>query len=261
MPVCGPSRQGEGICVRIDGKSNPVSPPPQIQINLMTTERKLFWALGILSVLIFAGSFFIPGKPEDRSGLPWQIEHPAAGITRVFGLTLGQSTAQEAEQRFREEAKPSLFKSPSGQLTAEMYFDSVTLAGLKARIVATVAAPNDELQAMYDRGLRISGLGDAGSGKKITLAQEDAARLKTFPVSSFTYMPSVRPSEDVFTKRFGQPAKRIKENKTNIVHWLYPENGLDIAMSSEGKPVLQYVSPKDFDKVVAPLLANGEVIN
>lgn len=224
----------------------------------MTTPRRIFWWVGIASVAIFAGSFFMPGKPGDKSELPWHIEHPTPDKTRVFGLTLGSSTTNEAEQSFREEAKPSLFKSSSGKLVAEMFFEQVTLAGLKSKIVATVAVPDAELLAMYERGLRISG---TSSGKKITLAPEDAARVRALPIVSLTYMPSVRLDEGIISKRFGQPAQRIKEKESGAIHWLYPQNGLDITLGGDEKPVLQYVPPKDFDKLVTPLLNNGAIID
>jgi len=221
-------------------------------------ERKLYWGVGILSVLIFAGSFFTSGKSSQKIDLPWHIEHPTPDTTRIFGLTLGSSTAGEAEQRFREEAEPSLFKSPGGQLAAEMFFEQVTLAELKSRIVINIAVPTAELQAMYERGLRIS---TASSGKKITPAPADAARLRELPISGLTYMPSIRLDEEIFLKRFGQPSQRIKEKESGAVHWLYPQNGLDITLGGEEKPVLQYVPPKDFGKLRQPLLANGEVLN
>ncbi len=221
-------------------------------------ERKLYWAVGILSILIFASSFFMPGKPVDKTDFPWYIEHPAADTVRIFGLTLGQSTAGDAELRFREEAKASLFKSPDGRLVAEMFFEQVTLAGMKSKIVLSIAASDAELQGMYERGLRMSG---TGSGKKITLATEDAARLHALPISGLTYMPSVRLEEDVVGKRFGQPERRIREKKSGAVHWLYPQHGLDIALGNGEKPVLQYVPPGNFDKLLQPLLAGGEAIN
>ena len=221
-------------------------------------ERKLYWGIGILSVLIFVGSFFTTGKPNAQNDLPWHIEHPTPDTTRIFGLTLGSSTASEAEQRFHEEAQPSLFKSPDGQLVAEMFFEQVTLAGLKSRIVVNISVSAAELQAMYERGLRISGVGDS---KKITPAPDDAARLRTLPISSLTYMPSIRLKEEIFLKRFGQPSQRIKEKKNGAVHWLYPQDGLDITLGGEEKPVLQYVPPKDFDKLLQPLLTNGEALS
>lgn len=223
----------------------------------MTTGHKLYWGIGIFSVLIFFGTFFMPGKPVGKTDLPWHIEHPSAGATRIFGLTLGQSTTNEAEQHFREEAKPSLFKSPDGKLVAEMFFEKVTLAGLKARIVISIAVPDAELQGMYERGLRMSGI---GSGKKITLAPDDVARVRALPISGLTYMPSVRLEEEIIGKRFGQPAQRIREKKSGAIHWLYPQHGLDIALGNEEKPVLQYVSPDNFELLRAPLMANGEVL-
>jgi len=223
----------------------------------MTMERKLYWGVGILSILILVGSFFMPGKSGNQNDLPWHIEHPTQDTTRIFGLTLGSSTASEAEQRFHEEAKPSLFKSPDGQLVAEMFFEQVTLAGLKSRIVINIAVPAAELQAMYERGLRISG---TGSSKKITPAPADAARLRALPIGSLTYMPSVRLEEEIFLKRFGQPSQRIREKESGAVHWLYPQDGLDITLGGEEKPVLQYVPPRDFGRLLQPLLASGEII-
>ncbi|MBI5626289.1 MAG: hypothetical protein HY935_03675 [Nitrosomonadales bacterium] len=224
----------------------------------MTTDRNIYWWVGLLSVLILASTFFMPGRPDDKSGLPWHIEHPTPDTTRIFGLTLGLSTTNEAEQRFQEEAKSSLFMSPSGHLVAEMFFEQVTMAGLKSKIVTTIAVPDAELLTMYERGLRIS---NTSSGKKITLAQEDAARVRTLPIVSLTYMPSVRLEEGIISKRFGQPVQRIKEKKSGAIHWLYPQNGLDITLGGEEKPVLQYVPPKNFEKLVAPLLNNGEIID
>jgi len=224
----------------------------------MTVERKLYLGICLLSILIFAGLLFIPGKSDEKFGLPWQIEHPSPGTTRIFGLTLGVSSTSDAEQQFHEEAKASLFKSPSGTLVAEMFFEQVTLAGLKSRIVVTIAVPEAELQAMYERGLRISG---TGSGKKITLASEDAAKVRSMPIASLTYIPSVSLEEDIFSKRFGTPSQRIREKKSGTIHWLYPHSGLDIALGGKERPVLQYVPPKDFDNLVMPLISNGEIIN
>lgn len=216
--------------------------------------RKLYWLVGIFSVLVLLGSFFIPSQPANNSDRPWHIEHPSPDATSIFGLTLGRSTTRDAEQRFHEQAKSSLFKSPDGQLAVEMFFEQVTLAGLKARIVINIAVPDAELQGMYERGLRVSG---TGSGKKITLAPDDADRVRALPIASLTYMPSIRLEEEIINKRFGKPAQRIRETKSGAVHWLYPQHGLDITLGDQEKPVLQYVPPKDFDKLLQPLRANG----
>lgn len=223
----------------------------------MTTESKIYWGVGIMSVLILFGAFFTPGEPGRNDDVPWHIEHVDPDSIRVFGLTLGQSTTNDAEQRFKEEAVPSLFKSPEGKLVAEVFFAQVTLAGLPALIVLTIDVPAAELEGMYERGLRMAA---TGSGKKITMTPDDIVKLRTLPITSLTYLPSVRVEETIFQKRFGQPVQRIREKKSGLIHWLYPQDGLDIALSNTEKPLLQYVPPRDFDKLVSPLMANGEVL-
>lgn len=220
-------------------------------------ERKIYWTVALISVAILVGTFFMTGEPTDKNDLPWHIEHPTPDTVSIFGLTLGQNNTGEAEQRFKEEAKPSLFKSPKGEMVAEMFFEQVDLAGLRSRIVLTIAVPEDELKGMYERGLRMSG---TGSGKKITLTPDDVTRLRTLPISSLTYIPGIRLDEAVLLKRFGQPAQRVREKESGIIHWLYPQNGLDLTLGGDGKPLMQYVSPGEFDRLARPLLANGEVL-
>ncbi len=224
----------------------------------MTTESKIYWGVGIMSLLLLAGSFFMPADPRRNDDLPWHIEHPTPDSVRVFGLSLGKSAAADAEARFKEEAKPSLFKSPDGKMLAEVFFEQVDLAGLRSKIVLTIDVPDEELKGMYERGLRMAA---PGSGKKVTMTPDDVARIRTLPISSLTYLPGLRVEEAIFLKRFGQPAQRVREKKSGAVHWLYPQSGLDITLGGDEKPLLQYVSPRDFDRLSAPLLASGEVLN
>lgn len=222
----------------------------------MTKESKIYWSVGIVSVLLLVAAYFSPANPKRDDDLPWHIEHPTADSVRVFGLTLGESSANEAEQRFKEEAKPSLFKSPEGKMIAEVFFEQVDMAGLRSKIVLTIDVPEKEIAGIYERGLRMAA---TGSGKKITMTTEDVARLRAWPISSLTYLPSLQVEEAIFLKRFGQPAQRIREKDSGLVHWLYPQHGLDITMGG-GKPLLQYVPPKDFDKLALPLQKHGEVL-
>jgi hypothetical protein len=222
----------------------------------MTKESKIYWSVGIVSVLFLVGAYLAPGHPKRNDDLPWHIEHPTPGSVRVFGLTLGEASANDAELRFKEEAKPSLFKSPEGKMIAEIFFEQVDLAGLRSKVVLTIDVPEKEIAGIYERGLRMAA---TGSGKKITMTTEDVARLRAWPISSLTYLPSLQVEEPIFLKRFGQPAQRIREKDSGLVHWLYPQHGLDITLGG-GKPLLQYVPPKDFDKLTLPLQKSGEIL-
>ncbi len=220
----------------------------------MTNESKIYWSVGVISVAILLGAFLFPSERPKKEELPWHIEHPTPDSVRVFGVTLGLTTPAEAEQLFKEHVEAGLFKSPDGRLAAEVFFEQINLAGLRSRVVLTVAIPDEELQQMYERGLRMTA---TGSGKKITLTPDDIARLRSMPVTSLTLMPGVRLEDSLLLKRFGKPDQVIRETKGDATHWLYPQHGLDISLSATEKPVMQYVPPRDFGKLVKPLLDGG----
>ena len=213
--------------------------------------RAVFFGVFALSVALLVAGIFLPGgKSSSVTELPWQIEHDANGM-RVFGLTLGHSTLDEAQNKFQEPAEISLFVSDAGKLAAEAYFDRVNLSGLSAKIVLAAALPQAELQGMYQRGLRTSAL---GSGRKVELHPDDKYIVLRAAISSITYLPATRLDEALIAQRFGSPSRRVREQKNDVLHLLYPQSGLDIALNRKNKAVLQYFPPQDFPTLMAPLL-------
>lgn len=203
----------------------------------------------IAAVLI--GIYVIPGKQQQMSHFPWQIKITEEGKTQVFGLTLGQTTLAETEQTLGEPAEVSLFVPAKGEKVIEAYFDNVDISGLKARIVIVMQVPKDQVEVMFNRGARVANMG--GGRHKVTLSEEDTLRLQQLPIGSLTYIPRINLDEKLVAGRFGEPAERIAEPGGKIVHWLYPDKGLDVALDAEGKEVLQYVRPADFESIRAPL--------
>lgn len=211
--------------------------------------------------LVAASLLIILMLPDEsaniRDTLPWNISHPTPDSTRVFGVTLGQNTLADAETAFKERAEISLFKPVDARMVVEAFIEEVNFNGLKAKMVMTVAIPPEELQGMFGRGLRMN---STPSGKRITLTPDDLERVRKAPITSLTYMPAVRLDETVIAKRFGAPTQRVRESQTGVVHWLYPQHGLDVALGGHEKPLLQYVPPGDFELLRAPLMANGEIL-
>lgn len=218
--------------------------------------------LGVVALIAVSISILLmaPDNSADTPDtLPWKIAHPTPDTTRVFGITLGQTSLDEAAQVFKHQAETeiSLFKPTEGKMGVEAFVEEVNFNGLKAKIVMNIALPPEELQGMFDRGLRMN---STPSGKRITLTPDDLARVRKVPVASLTYLPTTHLEEAIIAKRFGEPAQRIRENKANVVHWLYPQHGLDVVLGGKEKPLLQYLPPKDFELLRAPLLANGEIL-
>jgi hypothetical protein len=218
--------------------------------------------LGVVA-LVIVSIFLLLLAPDNAvhtpGTLPWNITHPTPDSTRVFGITLGKTTLDQTAEVFKGQAEVeiSLFKPTDGKLGVEAFVEEVNYNGLKAKIVMNIAVPPEELQGMFQRGLRIN---STPSGKRITLTFDDLARVRNLPIASLTYLPTVSLEEAVITKRFGEPAQRVRESRTGVIHWLYPQHGLDIVLGGKEKPLLQYLPPKDFELLSAPLLANGEIL-
>ena len=212
--------------------------------------------LGVVAValLLLVVAVLSPGKsPSPIAELPWHIERGANGV-RVFGLTLGHSTLAEAQNKFHEQAAISLFISDTGEFAAEAYFDRTNLSGLSAKVVLSAALPQAELQDMSARGLRISSL---GSGRKVELHPDDKEKVLHAAIASLTYLPATTLDEALIVQRFGAPARRVREAKNDVLHLLYPQSGLDIALNGKNKAVLQYFPPQDFSALMAPLFASS----
>jgi len=221
-------------------------------------EKKIVFSTIALVVVVISVLLMLPGKATNTPDtLPWKITHPTPDTTRVFNVTLGVTSLGEVEKTFKEVAEISLFKPSKGGKSVEAFYEEVNFNGLKAKIIMTIAVPSEELQGIYERGLRLN---NDTSGKHITMTYNDLEHVRTLPVSSLTYLPNLSIDEAIITKRFGEPAQRIREKNTEIVHWLYPQQGLDIVRGGKEKPVLQYLPPKDFELLRAPLLAKGEVL-
>ena len=211
-----------------------------------------------LSVLVFAiialfaaQQLTDSGPPQQHAGFPWEVRVLESGHSQVFSLTLGQSTLSQAENLFREVAELTLFSSEGSEPVVEAFFEEVKIAGLKAKMVMAIDIPQVELNGMFERGVRIATLGSGT--RKVTLSSADAQSVRSSPIASITYLPAINLSAELVEKRFGLPADKRADPSSDAVHWLYPELGVDIALSEENREVIQYVQPYNFAVLVAPL--------
>ncbi len=220
-------------------------------------EWKTIFGIAVAGLIaIVVGILATPKTPmEERTDLPWRITAHPDGSSEVFGLTLGSSTLTDAIRKIGEQPEITLFVSPEGEKTVEAFFEEVKLGGIRAKMVITAALGKDRIEKIYERGLRISK--SSSGNRKVELHPDDLTLVKHTPIAAITYLPHYDLDAETVIRLFGTPAKRIQEREKPIVHWLYPEKGLDIALSSEEKDVLQYVMPSRFEALSAPLERSG----
>lgn len=221
------------------------------------TGLKVAAGVLVLLVAMLLAQMLFPSRsdptPAVTHGMPWQIELPGAGQSRVFGLTLGggaASTLADALRLSSEAPKLALLAPPDAPLALEAYFDTVSFGPLSGKLVLSIAATASELEAMRDKAAKIDHL-ETGI-RQFTLNDLDRQRAERLPLAAIVFIPAARLDEAIILQRFGAPAERIRQGET-LEHFLYPAKGLDVVLDSKGKEVLQYVAPADFARLRAPL--------
>ncbi len=222
----------------------------------MTKLKITALAVAALAIVLAAPLLFPPKQeaaPPITHGMPWQIELPSPGASRVFGLTLGgarPSTLADARRAFPELATLALLAPPEQPLALEAYFESVSIGPLSGKLVLTVAATPAELGAMRDKAAKTDHL-ETGI-RKFVLNEADRQRAESMPLAGIVFIPAARLDESIILQRFGAPAERIRQGET-LEHFLYPDKGLDLVLDRKGREVLQYVAPAEFPRLRAPL--------
>ena len=189
--------------------------------------------------------------PRAVEGLPWQIEVLENGGSRVFGLTLGHDTLGDAQARLGPDNELAIIVAGEGPASLEMFYSRHVAGVLTGRLVLVGVLDADLLTAMRER----SGLPrymDSGA-RKFHLRAEDMPRALAAPLAGLTFIPDARLDEAIAIQRFGTPAEILRRDATTT-HLLYPHLGLDLMLNEGYRDVLQYVPPRDFARLQAPLL-------
>lgn len=208
-----------------------------------------------ITIATLALLFFQPPPEKHGAGdvvanLPWQIEVPPDGTSRVFGLTVGMSTLNDARTRFGGGGELAIVAAPGEIGSIELYFEDVTLGVVTGKLIVAADAASEVVEAMKRRAVKTEYM--QSTTRKSTLAEPDVVAAYTSSIRSIAFVPSINLDEDIVIQRFGQPAERIRTSETTE-HFLYPERGLDIALDSKGKELPQYVAPRNFVGLRGPL--------
>ena len=214
---------------------------------------KIFLYLLLIIVIAFAVAPLL--RPPDSSlqpvgPLPWQIEVLADGSTRVFGLTLGKDTLGDARAKLGEDMELAIVARGDETGSLEMYYGHYKVGPFGGKLVLVGAVNESTLLALRQRAGRAKYL-DSGA-RKYHLRTQDLAQAYNTLIQSITFIPAVNLDEDIARKRFGPPAETVQVN-AHTRHLLYPAKGLDIMINDGHRDVLQYVAPRDFDRLRAPL--------
>jgi hypothetical protein len=232
---------------------------------------KQFWmvsglvvaSLAAATLLIVGRDLTTPPGPEHTeartgAGVPWRVEPQSGGAIKVMGLTLAPdgvqgSTLQDAYNMWKDGMEIAIIAAPGEDGTLEAFVDPLAAGMISGKGVITAQLPKDQIKAMRERALRAEFM--ESTTRKYKLDPMDLQTALKAPISALSFIPQANLDEATIISRFGQPAERVRGNG-HVEHFLYPDRGLDIALDTEGKELLQYVAPPLFDaQLRAPLKA------
>ena len=205
----------------------------------------------ILAPLLFVMLGDTPPAPPAE-GLPWQIEVLPDGRSQVFGLVPGTSTIAEARARFGPDMQVAIIAAPDQPGSLEAYFESVTMGFVTGKLILTAEVDAGTVARMRERAVKSEYM--ESTTRRISLAPDDLPSAYAAAIRAITFIPSAHLDADVIVQRFGAPDERIRSTE-HVEHFLYARRGLDLALDAKGKEVLQYVAPRDFERLREPLRA------
>lgn len=212
----------------------------------------------IISGLVIIALFFMMEKKTGNNKImletyPWQVSILPDGRSRIFGIVLGETSLQDVDVILKSKPKMALFETKEN-LSLEAYYKNISLGGMIGSFILTLNVSEQELNTIKKETRRKKG--DERNGIRYELDKPTANKSKALIVKNMIYIPTVQLDDKIIIERFGKPVYKIKiKTKEAGWHYLYPEKGLDLIYKEEGKEVLQYVLPKDFNALLEPLQA------
>lgn len=213
--------------------------------------------LSLLFVAMFMGGFYLifrqgdVGSVRQVENLPWQIKVDDAHETRVFGVSVGESTLSEMGQVFGKIPELAIFQKNTGVRELEAYFSRLRIGMLQANIVAVLDIDGESLSAYAD--FERVGKPMPSGQRKYVLSLSGLKAAGDLIVWKLAYIPVVDYTDVQLLKFFGQPEQKTTLS-ANSQYWHYPEKALLIAYNTEGKEIFHYTSKQHYKRLMEQLL-------
>ncbi|MFW2374711.1 MAG: hypothetical protein ACN4GM_16410 [Gammaproteobacteria bacterium] len=170
--------------------------------------------------------------PSDLNSTPWEVSIINNENIRVFGITLGKTTIQDANQILASFPETRLIVDGSQAKLVAVY-DELIIGGFIASIELSYALDADTLKPLVDKY-------DIMMDKNYGFLDKDTemALLSTV-INGLIYRPSIDYDIDSILQRFGQADSEVKATDT-LTQLNYPDLGLEIIIDSQGPDLFKY---------------------
>ena len=181
---------------------------------------------------------------------PWQIKITAKGNSQVFGIELDEMPLGHAARALKKNYEIGLFENKNGVLSLEAYFSEFARGGLSGKLIVLIQTDKNMLDNF--KASSVKQKRQESGGIKYTLSVKDQKHAEQLIISGLSYIPYSQLDKEMIEKRFGIP-DRVVTSSDKLNHYIYIKKGLDLIQDDNGKELLQYVSPKNMQRLLEPL--------
>ncbi len=185
----------------------------------------------------------------------WDAKVNEQGRLNVLGVVLGETTLKQAETVLYTRSERALFVAlKEGQPPKETLEAFFPTSPDRAKIVIELDA-SPALMARI-KSNAYSPMAFPSGNAKLEIAPEHNAEIDNQVAKSLTYIPPLDLTPEMVEQHFGKTTQQIVDTDGNI-HLLYPALGLDVLIAREGNPLLQFVPPAEFERLLTLLKQNS----
>ncbi len=200
----------------------------------------------------------VPGAPlrhgAGASRAPWELDPLADGAVRVAGLRLPGATLAEAVAAWGDSLQIALMATRGEPAALEAAVDNAYLGPVSGRLVFTAGVAPQTLRRWREHAAKEQPV--SADTRRVILRAEDRTEAVHSTIVGIGFIPSAQLDAQTLRQRFGDPAEVLQAGEP-VEHWLYPERGLAIMLDTNGRELLQFVAPSEFDRRLRAPLVNA----
>jgi len=220
-------------------------------------------ALALLAGLAVLAAAFVPAlwmmlttpphpAAQRDPAAPWALEPVPGGGIRVFGLHLPGATLADAQSAWGDDLQLALMASRGEPAMLEASVETARPGTVGGRLVFSAEAKAQDIERWRGHAAKEEPV--SADTRRIALRADDRADALRTPIVGIGFIPAAQLDARTLRERFGAPAE-VWRSTASVEHWLYPDRGLDVMLDEQGRELLQYVAPADFERRLrAPLV-------
>ncbi|MEW5755571.1 MAG: hypothetical protein AB1810_04650 [Pseudomonadota bacterium] len=220
----------------------------------MSTRIKLLYLiLALLLVYTLWPSSTSQNGEQQRA--VWNLKVDESGRLEVLGITLGLTTLQQAEAILRSRSQRAIFAQAKAETPQppdiEAFFPSMPD---NSKLVLSLAASQEQLETIAAKAR--DPIAFPSGSVKLEIADQHMPLVDAMVIDMLTSIPRIRIKPADIEAQFGKPVKLHMQD--DVLHYLYPQFGLDVILDKSGEALLQFVNPGEFHRVLEKLGLRAE---